>query len=174
MQYDVHGLYYSQGSSGRVGRIKKNGKQSIGRSRGGLTTKIHVLAINEHTAYAFSLSGGQAHDCPEGKALLLDVGEQVFEVDLAADKAYPSENFRVLAEILNYNLISPPQSNLKEPWEYDKTKYRERNRIERLFGKIKRRFRRVHTRYDKLDIIYMAFVYLAFFVELLRVSVNTA
>lgn len=87
--------------------------------------------------------------------------------------AYPSRGFRFLAEILGFNIISPPPSNLKDPWEYDKEKYKQRNKIERLFGRIKTRFRRIFVRYDKLAIVYMAFVYFGFAMELLKFNVNT-
>ena len=93
--------------------------------------------------------------------------------DLAADKAYSRKNVFNTAEILNYNLVVPPQRNYIDQWKYDKEKYKQRNKIERLFGRIKTRFRRVFTRYDKLDIIYITFVYFALIVEMLKLSVNT-
>ena len=53
-----------------TGALKKNGPQSIGKSRGGWTTKIHMVAADARTAVTFSLSPGQAHDAPEGRKLL--------------------------------------------------------------------------------------------------------
>jgi len=139
-----------------------------------LTTKIHALATSDRAAFAISLTGGQAGDCPHGKELLVKVGQRITEADLLVDKAYPSLGFRQFAEILGYNIVSPPPRNLKEPWEYDKEKYKLRNEIERLFLRIKRRFRRVYTRYDKLAVVYMGFVLFALIMETLRVSVNTS
>jgi transposase len=55
----------------------------------------------------------------------------------------------------------------------DKAVYKERNRIERLFCRIKARFRKVFTRYDKLDVIYLGFVHCALIVEMLQFYVNT-
>lgn len=52
---------------------KKNGPQAIGKSRGGWSTKIHMVAANARTAIAFTLSAGQAHDAPEGRQLLLQL-----------------------------------------------------------------------------------------------------
>ncbi len=52
----------------------KNGPQSIGKSRGGWTTKIHMVAADARTAITFSLSPGQAHDAPEGRKLLTRLG----------------------------------------------------------------------------------------------------
>ena len=59
-----------QGTSRRHGCVKKNGPQAIGKSRGGWTTKIHMVAADARTAMTFSLSPGQAHDAPEGRKLL--------------------------------------------------------------------------------------------------------
>ena len=61
----------------------------------------------------------------------------------------------------------PPKSNRKEPWDYDKEIYRLRNEVERLFGLLKR-FRRIFTRYDKLDVVFTSFIYFALIVTALR------
>ncbi len=60
------GQHIGKGSSRRNRRFKKRGKQSIGRSRGGLTTKIHMVTATDRSAVGFALSGGEAHDSPEG------------------------------------------------------------------------------------------------------------
>ena len=61
---------------------------------------------------------------------------------------------------LGYTPVVPPKSNRKNAWDYDKQLYKQRNQVERLFRRIKR-FRRIFTRYDKLDLIFLAFVCLA-------------
>jgi len=55
---------------------------------------------------------------------------------------------------------------LTEPWEYDKELYKQRNQVERLFRRLKR-FRRIFTRYDKLDVIFLSFVYFALVMDAL-------
>ena len=70
------GQHDCQGASRWHGRVKKNGPQSIGKSRGGWTTKIHMVAADARTALMFSLSAGQAHDAPEGRKLLNRLGPQ--------------------------------------------------------------------------------------------------
>ena len=60
----------------------------------------------------------------------------------------------------------PPKRNRKNPWDYDKQLYKQRNQVERLFRRLKR-FRRIFTRYDKLDVIFLAFVYFALIVDAL-------
>jgi len=68
---------------------------------------------------------------------------------------------------LGFNLCIPPKSNRKEPWEYDKELYKRRNEIERLNRRVKE-YRKVFTRYDKLDVIYLGFVLFAFIIEAFR------
>ena len=86
---------------------------------------------------------------------------------LLMDRAYEGDETRALAEELGYNIpIVPPKSNRKNPWSYDKQLYKQRNKVERLFRRLKR-FRRIFTRYDKLDIIFLTFVYLALIVDTL-------
>ncbi|MDR2577317.1 MAG: transposase, partial [Chitinispirillales bacterium] len=56
--------------------------------------------------------------------------------------------------------VVPPKANRKEPWDYDKERYKQRNEIERYFRRLKR-FRRIFTRYDKLDYMFAGFILLA-------------
>lgn len=60
--------------------------------------------------------------------------------------------------------VVPPKKNRIDPWEYDKELYKRRNEIERFFRRIKR-FRRVFTRYDKLDIVFAGFILFAMIVD---------
>ena len=73
---------------------------------------------------------------------------------------------------LGYIVVVPPNPNRLSPWEYDRVMYRRRNEIERLFRRLKG-FRRVFSRFDKLDIMFAAFVLFALIVDALRFSVNT-
>ena len=61
----------------------------------------------------------------------------------------------------------PPKCNRLQPWQYDKAIYRKRNEIERLFRRLKG-FRRTFSRFDKLDVVFLAFVRFALIVEALR------
>lgn len=56
--------------------------------------------------------------------------------------------------------VVPPKKNRKTPWQYDAQLYKCRNEVERFFLRIKR-FRKVFTRYEKLDVIYFSIVTLA-------------
>ena len=113
----------------------------------------------------FSLSGGQAGDGPEGRKLL--AATPLTAENVAMDKAYEGDETRALVEEMGAMPVVPPKENRKEPWDYDKGIYRRRNEVERLFGRLKR-FRRIFTRYDKLDVIFASFVYLALIVDALQ------
>jgi hypothetical protein len=64
------------------------------------------------------------------------------------------------AQFLKFDPIVPPKSNRKEPWEYDKELCKLRNQIERLLRLIQG-FRRVFCRFEKLDVMYIAFIQFA-------------
>ncbi len=114
----------------------------------------------------FSLSAGNCGDAPEGRALLRQLGPVDHPVHLLMDRAYEGDETRALAIELGYIPVVPPKSNRKNLWDYDKELYKLRNQVERLFRRLKR-FRRIFTRYDKLDIIFLSFVYLALVVDAL-------
>lgn len=69
----------------------KNGPHAIGPSRGGWTTKIHLVAADARTDLAFALSPGPAHDAPEGRKLLQRVGRMPRPVHLLIDRAYQGD-----------------------------------------------------------------------------------
>ena len=82
------------------------------------------------------------------------------------DRAYEGDNMRATAKELGYASVVPPKKNRIDPWEYDKGLYKRRNEVERFFRRIKR-FRRVFTRYDKLDIVFAGFILFAMIVDAL-------
>src|SRR5271156_980994 len=147
--------------------VKKNGPQAIGKSGGGWTTKIHMVAANARTAITFALSPGNAHDAPVGRALLEELGSMPEEVCLLMDRAYEGDETRQLVLDLGMVPVVPPKSNRIEPWEYDRALYRKRNEIERLFRRLKG-FRRIFSCFEKLDVVFVAFLYFALIVEALR------
>lgn len=82
------------------------------------------------------------------------------------DKAYEGDQVRSVAVFKGFVPVVPPKKNRKEPWVYDKELYKRRNEVERYFRRLKA-YRRVFTRYDKLDIMYYSFVAFAMIVEIL-------
>jgi transposase len=84
------------------------------------------------------------------------------------DRAYEGDATRALAAENGFTPVVPPNPKRENPWAYDETLYKRRNEVERLFRRVKGN-RRIFTRYDKLDVVFMGFVLLAFAIEFLRV-----
>lgn len=129
----------------------------MGRSRGGLTTKIHAMVDAEGLPIALKLTEGQAHD---GRAAQ-DMLETLRPGDtLLADRAYDSDATRqTVAERGAWANIKP-MPNRKNVPAFSGFLYRYRNLVERFFNKLKH-FRAVATRYDKDPENYLAAVKLA-------------
>lgn len=111
----------------------------------------------------FHLSAGNRHDAPEGRKLIESIYSEDYHY-LLMDRAYEDDETRALAEKQGFIPIVPPKRNRKEPWDYDKELYKRRNEVERFFLRLKR-FRKVFTRYDKLDIVYSAVISLAMILD---------
>ena len=140
-----------------TGALKKNGPQSIGKSRGGWNTKIHMVAADARTAVTFCLSPGQAHDAPEGRRLLSSLGPASRPVHLLMDRAYEGNETRQLALDLGFIPVVPPMKTRIEPWDYDREMYKRRNEVERLFRRLKG-YRRIFSRFEKLDLMFLGFI----------------
>jgi transposase len=163
------------------GARRTAGGQALGRSRGGFSTKLHLRCDGRGRPVAFHLTGGERHD-------LLGVGP-LFEAGtlrtgrrgrarckpdaVIADKAYSAA--WLLEAFCRKGIVPviPSRSDQPENPDFDCEVYRERNLVERLVGKLKQ-FRRVATRYDKLDPHYLAFVQLASVMVWLRTLGGTA
>ena len=122
-------------------------------------------------AAGFELSAGNVTDAEAGRLLLESLGPLEQTANLLMDRAYEDEKTRLAAWGLRFNPVAPPKKNRVKPWEYDKELYKRRNGIERFFRRLKA-FRCVCTRYDKLDRMFAAFIWLACICIALR-SVNT-
>ncbi len=126
-----------------------------------------MVAADARTAIVFSLSPGDAHDAPEGRRLLRTMAPPGSQVYLLMDRAYEGQETRQLALKLGFMPVVPPKQNRISPWDYDRAMYRRRNEIERLVRRLKG-FRRIFSRFDKLDVMFMAFIHFALIVEALR------
>jgi len=80
------------------------------------------------------------------------------------DRAYEGDETRQLALDLGYVPVVPPKDNRLTPWEYDRALYTRRNEIERLFRR-RKGFRRIFSRFDKLDVMFVAFITFALIVD---------
>ena len=129
----------------------------MGRSRGGLTTKIHALVDAEGLPIALKLTEGQAHDGRSASDMLDALADGQI---LLADRAYDSDALRQsLAERGVWANVKP-MPNRKNVPAFSSFLYRYRNLVERFFNKLKH-FRAVATRYDKRADNYLAGVKLA-------------
>ena len=129
----------------------------MGRSRGGLTTKIHALVDAYGLPIVLKLTEGQAHDGRSAADMLETVTEGTI---LLGDRAYDSNLLReTLAARGAWANIKPMPHRLNPP-AFSSFLYRYRNLVERFFNKLKH-FRAVATRYDKLPENYLASVKLA-------------
>ncbi len=129
----------------------------MGRSRGGLTTKIHALVDACGLPITLKLTEGQAHDGRSAQDMFDTVRAGTI---LLADRAYDSNALRErLAERGAWGNIRAMPGRL-EPPAFSSWLYRQRNAVERFFNKLKH-FRAVATRYDKRDDNYLASIKLA-------------
>ena len=150
---------------------KKRGEDHcLGRSRGGLTTKIHVVVDAQGLPIRLGLTAGQRHDGQVVDTLLDHLSPRTI---VLADKAYDADRIRELIQDRGATPNIPPKSNRRWKPCFSKRLYRERNLVERFFSKLKH-FRRVATRYDKLAANFLAMVQLASMRLWLRAYESTA
>jgi len=130
--------------------------QGLGRSRGGLSTKIHAAGDALGNPVRLIGSPGQRNDIAFAHALV-----EGFDAEATiADKGYDADHLCDRIAENGAEVVIPPKRNRKTKRAYDAALYKERNIIERFFNKLKH-FRRVATRYDKLLANFMGFVKLA-------------
>src|SRR5512133_2937555 len=130
--------------------------QAIGRSRGGLTTKIVALVDALGTLVRFVLLPGQHHDSVGVRPLI----EGVAFGALLGDKAFDADWLRADLDDRGAAAVIPPKVNRKTIISFDRDMYGWRHLIENTFAKLKE-FRAVATRYDKTDTSYTATILLA-------------
>lgn len=129
----------------------------MGRSRGGLTTKIHVLVDACGLPILLKITEGQAHDGRSAQDMLslLSRGDV-----LLGDSAYDSDTLRQNLALRGARANVKLMPNRIRLPPFNKRLYRKRNLVERFFNKLKH-FRAVATRYDKRDDNYLASIKLA-------------
>ena len=83
------------------------------------------------------------------------------------DKAYEGDETRQLILDLELTPVVPPKANRLNKWEYDMEIYKKRNEVERLFRRLKG-FRRIFSKFEKLDQMFVAFLYVALIFDALN------
>src|SRR3979411_64297 len=144
--------------SAQRGRPKKADEdQAIGRSRGGLSTKIHATVDALGNPTDFFVTGGEAHDLVGADHLL----PQMQADTLIADKAFDADE-RVIQPLqaAGKTAVIPPRKGRKSPRAYDRDLYKARHLVENPFAKLKQ-FRAIATRYDKTARNFLAAIHLA-------------
>ncbi len=130
--------------------------QAMGRTKGGLNTKIHVVVDEAGRPIRLFLSAGNDADISHAETLV----EEIPATMVVADKGYDSDAFRQSLLERGIKPCIPSRSNRKQIRPYSKRSYRKRHLVENFFERIKN-FRRVSTRYDKLAETFLGFVCLS-------------
>ena len=140
-------------------KLKKTDKRRcLGRSRGGLGTKIQTTSNQDGLPLKFELTPNQAHDAPVCETLL--TGRQPGQ-SVLADKAYDADWIRQMIWEQGAFDVILSKSNHKIQKEFDKELYRQRNKIERYFCRLKASFRRIAKRYEQTSANFFAMIKLA-------------
>lgn len=131
-------------------------EEALGRSRGGLTTKVHAACDALGNPLRFLLTPGQRSDFTQASALLSGAAPGA----VIADKGYDADWLIRQIELLGAEAVIPGKRHRLERRDIDRNLYADRNKIERLFNRLKH-YRRVATRYEKKARNYLAFIYVA-------------
>lgn len=152
---------------------------ALGRSRGGFSTKIHLLVDGNGHPLGFHLTGGQVHDSTVVDSVMMTAndltngdGDPVaWPVALAGDKGYRADWIDEYLLQLGINPVIPSKVNedrTARPVEFDRERYRQRNIVERLIGWLKE-YRRVFARFEKSAKNFGGMVRIAFTQRYMRV-----
>ena len=136
-------------------RRRKRGaaEHGIGRSRGGLSTKIHLVVDALGLPLVFEITEGQRHDSRPASALI----QLAMSRRLLADKAYDSDSFRACLNDQSCDAIIPSNGSRAQKLALDKELYKARSEIECTFSLLEQA-RRFATRYEKTLRNYVAVV----------------
>ncbi|MFB9982624.1 IS5 family transposase [Mesorhizobium newzealandense] len=129
----------------------------IGRTKGGLNSKLHAVCDGQGRPLIMLLSEGQMSDY-KGAALML--GTLPKAQSLLGDKGYDADWFRTALAERDITACIPSKTNRKVPIPHDKALYRQRHKIENMFGRLKD-WRRIHTRYDRCAHTFLSAICIA-------------
>jgi len=146
------------------GRSKKEaGDQALGRSRGGFSSKVHAACDALGNPLRFEITKGQAGDAPRALGLI----DKIETKAVLADRAYDSDAILDAVNAKKAEAVIPPHPVRSIQRETNWFLYKERHKIEVMFGYLKH-YRRVFARFEKLAKRYLAFVQFAAACLLLR------
>lgn len=130
--------------------------QAIGRTKGGINTKLAAIVEGRGRAVALGLAEGQRHDLHAVEPLLACLRRR----RAVGDKGFDADTFRTRLSQQRTRVCIPPKRSRRSPVAFHRGYYRGRHKIENFFGRIKRH-RRISTRYEKLAQTFLAFVQFA-------------
>jgi transposase len=140
--------------------------QAIGRTKGGLNTKVSAWVDGRGLAVSLSLAPGQHADVCVAQTA---ARPQLRGTITVADKGYDSDGFRAQLRRWGSRPCIPPRYNRLKPVGWHRGHYRKRHKVENLFQRLKR-YRRIGTRYEKRDLYFLGFVHLAAILDWLKNS----
>ena len=130
------------------GRQKRGRGRLIGRTKGGMNTKLHVICDSQGRPLDLFVTAGQVSDYIGARALLSSLPK----VDwLLGDRGYDADWFREALKDKGIRACIPGRKQRKAPVKYDKRRYKRRNQIKIMFGRLKD-WRRIATRYDRCGV----------------------
>ncbi|MBK1976566.1 IS5 family transposase [Brevundimonas diminuta] len=139
-----------RGKKGGLGRL-------IGRTKGGMNTKLHAVTDANGRPISLFMTAGQVSDYTGAAALLDSLPRAQW---LLGDRGYDADWFGDALQAKGITPCIPGRKTRTEPIRYDKRRYKRRNRIEIMFGRLKD-WRRVATRYDRCPTVFLSAIALA-------------
>ena len=133
------------GQKGGRGRL-------IGRTKGGMNTKLHAVTDAVGRPIRFFMTAGQVSDYTGARALVSSLPAAEW---LLGDRGYDADWFREDLENMGITPCIPGRKSRDKVIKYDKRRYKRRNRIEIMFGRLKD-WRRVATRYDRCPKVFLS------------------
>ena len=138
--------------------VEKGGRgRLIGRTKGGMNTKLHAVTDENGRPIRFFMSAGEISDYTGAASLLSSLPSAQW---LLADRGYDADWFREGLENKGIKPCIPGRKSRTKPVKYDRRRYKRRNRIEIMFGRLKD-WRRVATRYDRCPKVFLSAIALA-------------
>jgi len=137
---------------------KKGGRgRLIGRTKGGMNTKLHAVTDENGRPIRLFMTAGEVSDYTGAAALLSSLPAAEW---LLGDRGYDADWFRDALKDKGIKPCIPGRKSRSKPVKYDKRRYKRRNRIEIMFGRLKD-WRRVATRYERCPKVFLSAVALA-------------
>lgn len=140
-------------AGGSIKHRKNPNENGLGRSKGGYSTKVHLMCDQNGIPLGVTVTAGERGEAPEFPNVFQSTPLSIHQWSkrpyaIAGDKAYSSQAIRDQVRKKGIRPVIPTRTNQTPEKDFSKRIYRDRNIVERLIGRLKE-FRRIATRYDK-------------------------